>query len=369
MPSGRPSSMRRIGLRPGVASISTAEQRHAERDAVQHPGAAEHGVDGGRQHRTDDQQPVVERRVAEHEPDRDDRRADEPEEHGRLGRPGQLTIEQAVAVRADRRCRRAAAGVGLHLVLRCRARRPTGRRGSRCSGAPATRRRRPSGDRGPGRTGRAATGRPRPQPVEPRRRCRRDRRRSAPRRRRRSPAAAADGVEQRCSSAAAAVIWSSSADCSSSASSSASSSPLRRSSSSAISCMQRLGLTRRDHRLHLLLEAGLVRVDLVRLRLGARDRRLQLGDPRLQQRSCGRARRRARPCRVERLALGQVRLRWRSWSASVSAAWSSISGCVTAASPRSASAGRTRRSSGTEGRGAVGSTTSGAMVVPVSSGA
>ncbi len=81
-------------------------------------------------------------------------------------------------------------------------------------------------------------------------------------------------------SAASSPRWATSSSsisaCSSSAPSSASSRPLRRSFSMAISCMQRLGLARSDDGLQLTLEACPVQVDLVRVRFGSGDRRVEL---------------------------------------------------------------------------------------------
>ena len=73
--------MRRSGRRPIVASITTTSKADAEREAVQHACPAEPDVDRGRRDRTDDEQAIVEAWVAEHQPDRHDRRPDEPQQH------------------------------------------------------------------------------------------------------------------------------------------------------------------------------------------------------------------------------------------------------------------------------------------------
>ena len=69
------------------------QQHHAERQAVQHPRPAERRIGQCRQHCTDEQQAIVERGVAEHEPHGHHRRADEPEEH-------RLQHEEPTALRA-----------------------------------------------------------------------------------------------------------------------------------------------------------------------------------------------------------------------------------------------------------------------------
>ena len=104
---------------------------------------------------------------------------------------------------------------------------------------------------------------------------------------------------------------------------------------------QRLRLAWREHRLELLLEPRPVDVDRVRLGLGARDHRLELIDPALQVVAAAfpigvPAARRSTTCSCS----GRCSRRWRSWSANVSAAWSSRSGCVTASHRTPARHGR-----------------------------
>ena len=98
-------------------------QHQAEHQRVEHAGAAGHDV-GERQHRPDDQQPVVERGIAEHEAHGDDRRADEPEEHGATG--------QGTSSRPH--CGQSANSPGADAPAPRRARSATGRGGSHCSG-------------------------------------------------------------------------------------------------------------------------------------------------------------------------------------------------------------------------------------------
>ena len=83
----------RAGRRPTVSTMTSASSTRLNAKRVQHGGPTGHAVEQ-RQDGADDQQPVVEARVAEHEPHGDDRRRHEPQEQreappvrGRAARP------------------------------------------------------------------------------------------------------------------------------------------------------------------------------------------------------------------------------------------------------------------------------------------